>query len=103
MLYIAGNVGVFLYYWQVRRDEFNPILHAIFPLLSSAALIVVGCKSLRPLPPTPTSYGALLAIGWLLIGAVVLLVMWQTGRDRWLLNAGKVFEEAPAVPADSAA
>ncbi|MDQ6875588.1 MAG: APC family permease, partial [Actinomycetota bacterium] len=99
VLYIAGNVGVFLYYWRVRRNEFNPVLHVIFPLLSSAALIVVGYKSLRPLPPTPTSYGALLAIGWLLVGAVVLLVMRQTGRDRWLLNAGKVFEEAPEAPA----
>jgi len=99
LFYIAGNVGVFLYYWRSRRDEFNPFLHAVFPLLSSVALIVVGYKSLRPLPPSPTRYGALIAAVWLLAGAVVLVIMRLRGRERWLHNAGRTFEEQEPAPA----
>lgn len=100
LFYIAGNLGVFLYYTRSRRDEFNLVLHVLFPLASSVALVFVGYKSLTPLPPSPTRYGAVVAVVWLLIGVGVLLVMRRTGQENWLLNAGTVFEDGAAREAE---
>lgn len=99
LLYISGNVGVLRYYLRERRAEFKPLLHVVFPVVSSVALIVVAYKSLNPLPPSPTWWGAVGAAVWLLAGITILGVMHRTGRERWLLNAGAVFQEDPE-PAD---
>lgn len=95
LLYVTGNVGVFRYYLRERRAEFKPLLHVAFPVVSSLALIVVAYKSLNPLPPSPTWWGAVGAAVWLLIGIAVLVFMNRTGRQGWLLNAGSVFQERP--------
>ena len=31
-VYVIANVGVISYFWRKRRDEFNWILHFIFPI-----------------------------------------------------------------------
>ena len=48
LTFSAANLGVFLYYFRERRDEFNVVLHAIFPLLGTVALFFVAYSSLRP-------------------------------------------------------
>ena len=35
--YIWANIGVFLFYWREKRDEFNWILHFVFPVVSAAS------------------------------------------------------------------
>ena len=37
-----ANIGVFILYRRDHRSEFNVILHVVFPVVSSIALIVVG-------------------------------------------------------------
>lgn len=96
LMYIAGNIGVMRYYLTERRDEFRPVIHLAFPVVSSIALIVVGYKSLNPLPPSPTRWGAFAAAAWLLLGVVVLLAMRKFGRESWLLDASRVIVEEPA-------
>ena len=53
LIYSAGNLGVFLLYRR-RGAEFRPILHALFPLVSTVAVLWVACKSIVPLPPAAT-------------------------------------------------
>lgn len=93
LMYIAGNIGVFRFYLTKHRSEFNVVTHAVFPLLSSAALILVGYESLNPLPPSPTVWGAVLTVVWLLVGAAVLVVMNRAGREGWLFRAGAVYQD----------
>ncbi len=95
LVYIAGNVGVVRLYRGERRAEFNVLIHLVFPLLSSAALLIVGYKSLDPLPPSPIRYGAVAVAVWLVAGAAVLVALKRTNRERWLQTAGSVFEESP--------
>lgn len=93
LVYIAGNVGVVRLYRGERQSDFNVLVHLIFPLLSSLALLIVGYKSLNPLPPSPIRYGAVAVAVWLAAGVAVLIALNRANRERWLQTAGSVFDE----------
>ena len=89
VVYAMGSAGVFLLYWREYRSEFNIFLHAIFPLISLAALGWLGYELFNPYPAAPVSY-AIPTVGiWLLIGIVILVVMRVRGREEWLTKAGE--------------
>jgi amino acid transporter len=92
-IYSAGNLGVFLYYSRERKEEFHWILHAVFPLLGTVALVFVGYNSLVPWPARPVAYAPWMVGIWLGLGILVLVVMKLTGRERWMLKAGSVAQE----------
>jgi amino acid transporter len=93
LIFSAANLGVFLYYFRERRDEFHTVLHAIFPLLGTVALFFVAFNSLRPLPPPPIRYTPWVLAIWLALGLLVLLVMKFSGKEDWLINAGRTTQE----------
>jgi amino acid transporter len=93
LTFSAANLGVFLYYFRERRDEFHMVLHAIFPLLGTLALFFVAFNSLRPLPPPPICYTPLVLAIWLALGLLVLLVMKLVGKEDWLIKAGRIVQE----------
>ncbi len=95
LIYCATNLGVFLYYFREARDRFNPFLHAVFPLVSSIAVLWVGYKSVYPLPPPPSTYAPIVMVVWLLIGVGMLVVLRLRGREQWLIEAGRAVEEQP--------
>jgi amino acid transporter len=97
LIYAAGNLGVFLYYWRERRDEFRPLLHALCPLVSTAAVLWVAYKSIVPLPPPPLTYAPIVVGAWLFLGIAILLVMKAGGREVWLLNAGAAAQAQDAA------
>jgi len=93
LIFSAANLGVFLYYFRERRDEFHTVLHAIFPLLGTLALFFVAFNSLRPLPPPPIRYTPWVLAIWLALGLLVLLVMKLAGKEDWLIKAGRIAQE----------
>src|SRR5262249_52895694 len=94
LIYTAGNLGVFLYYRRERRDEFRPVWHALFPLVSSAAALGVAFLSVGAWPPPPLRYAPFIVAGWLGLGVAVLVLMKALGREQWLLQAGAATQEA---------
>jgi amino acid transporter len=94
LIYSAGNLGVFLYYWRERRGEFHPLWHAFFPLVSSAGVLGVGYLSVIEWPPPPLRYAPFIVAGWLAIGVAVLIFMKAFGFEQWLLQAGVATQEA---------
>jgi amino acid transporter len=96
LIYTAGNLGVFLYYRRERRNEFHPLWHAFFPLVSSAAVLGVAYLSVTEWPPPPLAYAPFIVLGWLVLGIVVLFLMWAFGKEQWLLAAGAATQEAAA-------
>jgi amino acid transporter len=86
LIYGAGNLGVFLHYRR-HQAEFRPIIHAVFPLISTLAVLWVAYKSIVPLPPGPLAYAPAIATVWLLGGVTVLIVSKGLGREDWLLAA----------------
>jgi amino acid transporter len=101
-VYVMANAAVFAYYFFQRRAEFNILLHVVFPLVSTGALIYALVYSFIPFPASPYSYAPLIDGLWLFLGLVVLAVMWVRHNDRWLLTAGAALgegDEADAAPA----
>ena len=74
-IYSAGNIGVFFLYRRERPAEFSPVLHFVFPLLSTLSLVWVAYKSIVPLPEAPLRYAPILVGTWLLAGVLVLLTV----------------------------
>ncbi len=87
-VYVMANAAVFWYYFKQRRSEFNVVLHVLFPLISTAALIYALIYSFIPFPASPYKYAPLVDGLWLLLGIVVLVVMRSRGNEQWILTAG---------------
>jgi amino acid transporter len=94
-VYAAGNVAVFCIYRGERRSEFNRLLHVVFPMISTGALVFVGYASVVPPPPAPVRYAPWLTAGWLALGVIILWVSSRVGREDWLLKAGRAAYELP--------
>jgi len=88
VVYIMSNIAVFMFYRREHRAEFNPILHLVFPVVSSAALIYAVYKSFTPAPVSPYKWSPVIDGVWLLIGVAILIAMRVRGREDWLQRAG---------------
>ena len=99
-VYIVANVGVYMFYRGEHRAEFNPILHAAFPLVSSVVLILALFFTFFPpegygTPPAePYSFAPIIDVVWLLLGVGILLWLRSRGKEEWLLKAGQAVGEA---------
>jgi amino acid transporter len=97
-IYVSANVAVALYYLRQRRQEFNPILHIVLPVLSTAALVYVTIKSFQPFPSFPYNYAPLIDGIWFAIGLIILGYLWVTKRDAWIAKAGEASVDADVIP-----
>jgi len=93
LTYSAANLGVFLYYFRERREDFRVILHAIFPAVGTLALFFVAYHSLTPWPSPPLAYTPWVVLIWLALGVLVLLAMRLAGKEEWLAEAGRTARE----------
>jgi amino acid transporter len=69
-MYVLANLGVIRHYW--RRPERSLITHLAFPVLSSAAVLYVGYRSMVPLPDDSSRYALYLFVGYSALGGVAL-------------------------------
>jgi amino acid transporter len=90
--YIMANLAVFLFYWREHRDEFNWILHFVFPIASTLVLLYAIYKSF-PLA-TPFDLAPIVNAIWLLIGIAILIVLRARGNEEWLQKAGASIGES---------
>jgi len=93
LIFSTANLGVFLYYFRQRREEFNILLHAVFPLVGTLAVFVVAYTSLTPWPAPPVAYAPWVVAIWLVLGILVLIAMRLTGHKGWATTAGNEIEE----------
>jgi amino acid transporter len=102
--YILINVSCFAYYWRFRREEFNPVLHGLVPLLGVALFVpalltgagITVFKFVSPLP-APLSYAGIATGIWALIGVVYMIYLYRADPQR-LEDTRKVFlDEAPEI------
>jgi amino acid transporter len=95
LIFSTANLGVFLYYFRQRREEFNLVLHAFFPLVGTLAVLFVAYTSLTPWPAPPVAYAPWVVVAWLALGVLVLIAMKLTGHVDWLDKAGDAIQERP--------
>jgi amino acid transporter len=97
-IYVSANVAVAFFYLKQKREEFNWLLHIVFPVISTAALIYVTIKSFQPFPSFPYNWAPVIDGAWLVIGVVILFVLWARGKTDWLLKAGSATIDADSIP-----
>lgn len=99
-VYIVANLAVWMFYRGEHRAEFNPLLHAVFPLVSSIVLVLAIWFTFFPPegygspPGEPYSYAPIIDTAWFLLGVAILLWMRARGQEEWLLKAGEAVAEA---------
>jgi len=98
IVYAMGNLGVFPLYWRQYRSEFNIFYHAVFPILSTLALIWLGYELFNPFPTVPLVWALPTIAIWFLIGVGILFVMRARGKEEWLTRAGESAFEVPETP-----
>jgi amino acid transporter len=101
-VYVMANIGVVLYYWRERRQEFNWILHFVFPVGTSLILIYSLYASFNPFPAAPYNLSPFIVGAWLAIGIGVLIVLRLRGNEEWLAKAGEIVEERRETPEELA-
>ena len=101
-VYVIANVGVILYFWTKRRDEFNWFWHFICPVGTSIVLLYSLDKSFNPLPAYPGNWAPWLVIAWFVLGVAILLVLKVRGGEDWLQKAGQITAERPETASEEA-
>jgi amino acid transporter len=101
-VYVMANIGVVLYYWRERRQEFNWILHFVFPVGTSLILIYSVYASFVPLPAPPYNLAPFIVAAWLLIGILILIALRLRGNEQWLKKAGDIVGERRETPEELA-
>jgi hypothetical protein len=94
---------VFAYYGWQRRSEFNVLLHIVFPLISTGALIYALVYSFIPFPASPYKWAPLIDGIWLALGIGILATMWFRRNDAWLRTAGAALGEEEDTAVEGAA
>src|SRR3984893_8236913 len=89
-VYVMANLGVLLYYWRERRQEFNWILHFVFPVGTSLILIYSLYASFNPFPASPYNLSPFIVGAWLLIGILILVALKVRGNEERLQKAAPV-------------
>jgi amino acid transporter len=99
-VYLMANVGVIVYYWRERRNEFNWLWHFILPVVSSVVLLYALAESYPPFCPAvncpvdPYLKAPLADIGWLVVGVLILVYYTFSRREAWLKTAGAALGES---------
>ncbi len=92
-VYVLANVGVVLYYWRERRQEFNWIYHFVFPVGTTLILLYSVYASFNPLPAYPYNLTVVVVAVWLVIGIAIMVAIGTRGDSSWLQKASEIVEE----------
>jgi amino acid transporter len=89
-IFILMNFAAWNYFRRHQRQEFSVIKHVAFPVVSTAALVIIGWKSIVPLPAWPVWLAPVIAAGYLAAGLTVLASRLRPGRREWMSRAGEL-------------
>ncbi len=88
-VYIACDIACIGYYVRHRRQDFNPLLHVVAPVLGICAFVpallaAAGIQVFSFIAPltSPSSYSGIVVGVWLLIGVVILLYLASRHPER---------------------
>jgi amino acid transporter len=107
VVYIACDLACIGYYLRFRREDFNPLLHVVVPILGIVAfapafLAAAGIQVFSFIAPltSPASYSGIIVGVWLLIGVAYLVYALSRHPERVAEMSRVHFDEDPIVGAD---
>ena len=100
LVYMTVCASTMVFYLRERRDQFNILLHGVFPTLAILILLAPLYYQFAPLPPYPVRLGNYFAIIWIVLGFVALGFA-AARRPQAIAQAEDVFvEDETADPRD---
>jgi amino acid transporter len=110
LIYMLVNLSCLVYYLRERRGEFNPLLHALVPVVGILAFVPAFFTALGigksvfkfvSVLPYPLNRSGLVVAIWFVLG--VLYLAWLlAARPERVRETGRVFLEAPAAEPEAA-
>jgi amino acid transporter len=90
-IFILMTVAAFKFFRDKHRDEFSILQFVVCPIIASAALLIVGYKSIVPLPAMPVALAPVIAAVYILIGLAILFGRnLRPGKRGWMEQAGEL-------------
>jgi amino acid transporter len=90
IIFTLANVAAWRFFRTRKPEQFSWVSHVAFPIVSTAALAVIGYKSLVPLPAWPVWLGPLITVGYVASGAIMLALALRPARRAWMDRAGEL-------------
>ena len=101
LVYMLASVGCIVYYLTVRRSDFNPLLHLVLPIGGIVLFFFpLYYQFYKVPPPYPFKYANWVAIGYLIAGIIVTILVTTMRPDR-LKDLDRVYLEDTSDPIDS--
>jgi len=98
LVYMTVCVSTIVFYLRERRDQFNVLLHGVFPALAVLILLAPLYYQFAPLPDYPVRLGNYFAIIWIVLGFVALGLA-AAQRPQAIAQAEEIFvEDETAAP-----
>jgi predicted ABC-type exoprotein transport system permease subunit len=95
-VYMMVSLACMVFYLRERRDQFNVLLHGVFPVLAILILLAPLYYQFAPLPDYPVRLGNYFAIAWILLGFLALGLA-ASQRPQAIAQAEEVFVEDETV------
>lgn len=92
-MYALAQAALVRYF--LRLGAFNPFWHGLVPVAAVAAIVYLFIKNISPKPPYPSDLAIWIAIGWLVVGVLVMAWLVIFKPDRLSAAAG-ILGEADA-------
>jgi len=92
LVYMAVCLASIVFYLRERRDQFNVLLHGVFPALAIVILFAPLYYQFAPLPDYPVRLGNYAAIAWIVLGFVALGLA-ASQRPQAIAQAEEIFVE----------
>ncbi|MEA9986786.1 MULTISPECIES: APC family permease [Subtercola] len=90
-IFIMMNIAAFRFFRTRVRAEFSIWAHVVAPIISTAALIVIGYNSIVPLPDYPVLLAPFIAGLYVLVGLIILFGRnLRPGKREWMKHAGEL-------------
>lgn len=92
-VYILVAISGMAFFWRMKNratHAYNVLLDLVLPLGAVAICGYTIYSSIVPAPPAPISYSVWIALGWFVLGVVILAVLWFT-RPEAVRGFGRAF------------
>jgi len=96
LVYMMVSLACMVFYLRERRDQFNVLLHGVFPVLAILVLLAPLYYQFAPLPDYPVRLGNYFAILWIVLGFIALGLA-ASQRPQAIAQAEEIFVEDETV------
>ena len=100
LVYMMVSLACMVFYLRERRDQFNVLLHGVFPVLAILILFAPLYYQFAPLPDYPVRLGNYFAVLWVLLGFLALGLA-ASQRPQAIAQAEEIFVEDETVSSEA--